>query len=47
MPECLLPDQRDVSIGRARNFDLIERSAARENPSENLFYFRFTAACVE
>src|ERR1700674_4223704 len=47
MSKRLLPDQRDVGVGRTRNFDLIERSTARENPPENLFYFRFTAARVE
>ena len=45
--ERLLPDQRDVGVGRAGDFDLIQRRASGKNPAENLLDFRFTAAGVE
>src|SRR6266851_372806 len=45
--ECLLPDQRHVSIRRAGDFDLIQRHASSENPAEDFLDLRFTAAGVE
>ena len=42
--EGFFPDQCHVRIRHTRDFDLVQRRAARQNPAEHLFDLRFTAA---
>src|SRR5439155_25292716 len=40
----LFPDHCHLRIGRTGDFDLVQRRAARQNPAEDFFDLRFTAA---
>ena len=43
----LLPDERRVRIGRARDFDVVQRGADAQNATEHFFDLGFAAAGME